>query len=89
MQKALRSNFHIFFLGSLVFNLRSEEFPNHRFFDDLVENPVDNDIYWIWNDLICLRTLFFGKPRKIVNEVNLKFQFYSQKPELFHITFVV
>ena len=29
-----------------------------------------------------LPTLFFGKPRKIVNEVNLKFRFYSQKPEL-------
>ena len=33
--------------------------------------------------------MFFGKPRKIVNEVNLKFRFYSEKPELFPIKFVL
>ena len=39
--KASTSNFHIFFVGSLVFNLRLKKFPNHRFFSDLAENPVN------------------------------------------------
>ena len=36
-----------------------------------------------------LPTLFFGKPEKIINEVNLKFRFYSEKLELFLIKFVL
>ena len=30
-----------------------------------------------------------GKPRKIVNQVNLKFRFYSEKPDVFPIKFVL
>ena len=33
-----------------------------------------------WFDTLI--DLVFGKPKQIVNEVNLKFLFYSEKPEL-------
>ena len=81
--KASASNFRIFFVGSLVFNLRFKKFPNHRFFSDSAENPVNTHRWQIWIDLIHLPTLFVDKPRKIVNEVNLKFRFYSEKLQLF------
>ena len=86
--KASTSNFRIFFVGSLVFNLWFKKFPNHRFFSDSAENPVNTHIWQIWIDLIHSPTLFLGKPRKIVNEVNLKFRFYAEKSELFPIKFV-
>ena len=44
-QKALTSNFHIFFFGSLVFNLRFEKFANHRLLNDSAENPVNTHRY--------------------------------------------
>ena len=46
-QKALTANFRVFFLGSLVFNLRFEKFPSHRFFSDLAENLVNIHRYQI------------------------------------------
>ena len=44
-QKALTSKFHIIFLGSLVFNLRFDKFPNNRFLNDLEENPKNTHRY--------------------------------------------
>ena len=63
--KASTSNFHISFVGSLVFNLRFENFPNHKFFSDSAENPINTHRCQIWIDLIPLPTLFFGKPKKL------------------------
>ena len=85
--KTSTSNLRIFFVGSLVFNLRFKRFSNHRFFSDSAESPVRTHRWQIWIDLIHLSALFFGKPRKIVNEVNSKFQLYSEKPELCPIKF--
>ena len=40
-QKASTSNFHVFFLGSFVFNLRFEKFQNNRLFSCLAEHSVN------------------------------------------------
>ena len=39
--KESTSNFRISFVSSFVFNLRFKKFPNHRFFSDSAENPVN------------------------------------------------
>ena len=45
-----------FFVGSLVFNLRFEILPNHRFFSNSAKNPVNTHRCQVWIDLIPLPT---------------------------------
>ena len=83
-KKALTSNFHVFFLGSLVFNLRFEKFPNNRFFSIWEKVLSTSTDIKTWNNLIPLPTLFLKKHENLSINYTKNFRFVQKNPRFSH-----